>query len=54
VWSRRRPDLDYDLLLYVANWPAARADAWRQLLRARSRRRAAERASNRQVRAQVV
>src|SRR5215831_4201915 len=36
VWSRRRPDLDYDLLLYVANWPAARADAWRQLLRARA------------------
>ena len=27
VWSRRRPDLDYDLLLYVANWPAPRADA---------------------------
>jgi len=36
VWSRRRPDLDYDLLLYVANWPAPRADAWRQLLRARA------------------
>ena len=36
VWSRRRPGLDYDLLLYVANWPAPRADAWRQLLRARA------------------
>ena len=36
VFSRRRPALDYDLLLYVANWPAARADAWRQLLRARA------------------
>ena len=36
VFSRRRPELDYDLLLYVANWPAARADAWRQLLRARA------------------
>jgi omega-amidase len=36
VFSRRRPDLDYDLLLYVANWPAPRADAWRQLLRARA------------------
>jgi omega-amidase len=36
VFSRRRPYLDYDLLLYVANWPAARADAWRQLLRARA------------------
>ncbi|MBV9723953.1 MAG: amidohydrolase [Gammaproteobacteria bacterium] len=36
VFSRRRPGLEYDLLLYVANWPAARADAWRQLLRARA------------------
>jgi omega-amidase len=36
VFSRRRPDLDYDLLLYVANWPAVRAYAWRQLLVARA------------------
>ena len=36
VWSRRRPDYDYDLLLYVANWPARRAFAWRQLLIARA------------------
>ena len=36
VFSRRRPQLDYELLIYVANWPAARADAWRQLLRARA------------------
>jgi omega-amidase len=36
VFSRRRPQLDYDLLLYVANWPSARVDAWRQLLRARA------------------
>jgi len=36
VFSRRRPELDYELLLYVANWPAARAEAWRQLLRARA------------------
>ena len=36
VFSRRRAELEYDLLLYVANWPAARADAWRQLLRARA------------------
>jgi omega-amidase len=36
VFSRRRPDLDYDLLVYVANWPAARAYAWRQLLIARA------------------
>jgi omega-amidase len=36
VFSRRRPELDYQLLVYVANWPAARAAAWRQLLRARA------------------
>jgi omega-amidase len=36
VWSRRRPELDYDLLLYVANWPAARRYAWSQLLKARA------------------
>lgn len=27
---------DYDLLLYVANWPAARAYPWKTLLRARA------------------
>jgi omega-amidase len=36
VFSRRRAELDYDILLYVANWPAARAEAWRALLRARA------------------
>jgi omega-amidase len=42
VFSRNRYDveragqLDYDLLLYVANWPAARAHAWKTLLRARA------------------
>lgn len=36
VFSRRRPELDYDVLVYVANWPAARATAWQQLLRARA------------------
>ncbi len=42
VFSRNRfdverPDqLDYDLLLYVANWPAVRAYAWKTLLRARA------------------
>jgi omega-amidase len=36
VYSRRRPELDYDLLIYVANWPAPRADAWRALLPARA------------------
>ena len=28
--------LDYDLLLYVANWPSPRRHAWRTLLRARA------------------
>jgi len=36
VFSRRRAELDYDLLLYVSNWPAPRADAWRHLLPARA------------------
>lgn len=34
VWSRNRGD--YDLALYVANWPAARALHWRRLLQARA------------------
>jgi omega-amidase len=34
VFSRNRDD--YDLLLYVANWPAARREHWRTLLRARA------------------
>ncbi len=34
VWSRSRDD--YDLLLYVANWPQRRAHAWSTLLRARA------------------
>lgn len=34
VFSRNRND--YDLLLYVANWPAPRAMHWRTLLRARA------------------
>jgi omega-amidase len=34
VWSRSRGD--YDLLLYVANWPQRRALAWSTLLRARA------------------
>ncbi|HEY4583893.1 MAG TPA: amidohydrolase [Lysobacter sp.] len=42
VFSRNRydvertGDLDYDLLLYVANWPGVRGHAWRTLLRARA------------------
>jgi len=39
VFSRNQFDgnqLDYDLLLYLANWPSARAYAWKTLLRARA------------------
>lgn len=34
VWSRNQQD--YDLALYVANWPAARAKHWQCLLAARA------------------
>ncbi len=34
VWSRN--DDSYDLLLYVANWPAARREHWCSLLKARA------------------
>ena len=34
VWSRNRGD--YDLLIYVANWPSRRQIAWDTLLRARA------------------
>lgn len=34
VFSRN--DLGFDLLLYVANWPAARSQHWNMLLRARA------------------
>jgi omega-amidase len=41
VWSRNRWDphthkLNYDVLLYVANWPTTRIDAWNTLLKARA------------------
>ncbi len=42
VFARNRADaaradeLEYDLLLYVANWPAVRHEVWRTLLRARA------------------
>lgn len=42
VWIRNRydqsvaNDLDYDLLVFVANWPVARRYAWQTLLRARA------------------
>ncbi|MEA3447179.1 MAG: amidohydrolase [Bacteroidota bacterium] len=34
VWSRNT--MNYDLLIYVANWPAPRADVWKSLLIARA------------------
>ncbi len=34
VWSRNQNS--YDVLLYVANWPSARHNAWTTLLRARA------------------
>lgn len=41
VWSRNKWDLQtkklsYDVLIYVANWPTARIDAWNTLLKARA------------------
>ncbi len=37
VWSRQQnQSFEYDVLLYVANWPAARVTAWDALLRARA------------------
>lgn len=38
VWSRQNNDsnLQYDVLVYVANWPEKRAYAWQQLLIARA------------------
>ena len=35
VWSRNRNN-EYDLLIYVANWPAARRKVWDTLLQARA------------------
>jgi omega-amidase len=34
--ERKAEGRDYDLLIVVANWPSARAHAWRTLLRARA------------------
>jgi predicted amidohydrolase len=40
VWSRQQFDADkrfeYDVLLYVANWPERRSGAWKTLLQARA------------------
>jgi predicted amidohydrolase len=44
VWIRNRYEraasrFDYDLLIFVANWPAPRRYAWQTLLRAHPPRR---------------
>ncbi len=36
VWSRNLKNNPYDILIFVANWPAARAYPWKQLLIARA------------------
>jgi omega-amidase len=36
VWSRITDTESYDVLIYVANWPAKRSHAWRSLLYARA------------------
>ncbi|HZK08131.1 MAG TPA: amidohydrolase [Bacteroidales bacterium] len=39
VWARNRyrdGNFDYDLLIYIANWPTVRSHAWQQLLMARA------------------
>jgi omega-amidase len=36
VYSRRRPELEYHALLYVASWPGVRRKAWQALLKARA------------------
>lgn len=40
VWARQTPSHDnqpeYDLLIYVANWPERRINAWKTLLQARA------------------
>jgi len=38
VWARQQAqeELEYDLLIYVANWPERRINAWKTLLQARA------------------
>lgn len=39
VWTRQQPqegDPEFDLLIYVANWPERRINAWKTLLQARA------------------
>lgn len=36
LWLRNSPQLGYDLLLFSANWPGSRYEAWTTLLKARA------------------
>ncbi|MDQ6755947.1 MAG: amidohydrolase [Bacteroidota bacterium] len=36
VWSRQQSANEFDLLIYVANWPERRSTAWKTLLQARA------------------
>lgn len=36
VWSRQVKEPQYDVLLYIANWPSRRIHAWKTLLQARA------------------
>ena len=36
VWSRNKSNNEYDCLIYIANWPAVRSQAWTSLLQARA------------------
>jgi len=36
VWARKQNEAEYDLLIYVANWPERRITAWKTLLQARA------------------
>ena len=36
VWARQQSEAEYDVLLYVANWPEKRIRAWKTLLCARA------------------
>lgn len=36
VWCRNSPELAYDLMLFLANWPGARNAHWQTLLKARA------------------
>jgi len=36
VWIRRTPNQDFDVIVFVANWPEKRAEHWKALLKARA------------------